>query len=113
MRNKAGCRPRLIDSPRRVCSPRLQPERVSVFDHLAGLLLGDLHPLSRPVVDDPVGVAIPRHGPEIDDRLLLGLMVQAERDGAERQRLEAEAMAARRDALARDAFLERELPPLP
>jgi tetratricopeptide (TPR) repeat protein/predicted Ser/Thr protein kinase len=45
--------------------------------------------------------------------LLLRLMAMAERDGEERHRLEAAALAARRDALARDAFLERDLPPAP
>jgi hypothetical protein len=44
---------------------------------------------------------------------LLHLMALGERDGGERHRLEAEAVAARRDALAHDAFLERELPPVP
>ncbi len=45
--------------------------------------------------------------------LLLRLMAAAERDGAERARLEADAQSARRNALARDAFLERDLPPAP
>jgi hypothetical protein len=44
---------------------------------------------------------------------LLRLMASAERDGTERARLEAEAQAARRDALTRDAFLERDLPAAP
>jgi eukaryotic-like serine/threonine-protein kinase len=43
--------------------------------------------------------------------LLLRLMAAAERDGAARARLEAEAQSARKDALTRDAFLERDLPP--